>query len=160
MHTTVPKYSLPEIERRWLVNAAALPPLQPLPWRWIEDKYIHGGRLRLRKMASVTGETVYKFGKKYESPVGQPEQIVNIYLTAEEFEILALLPGREARKKRYSVEGGCLDIYEMPQSIPPVFEMEFRTTDAAEIYTPPPFVGGEITGHAKYSGFSLAGTAA
>ena len=86
-------------------------------------------------MASTTGEAVYKLGKKYESPVGQPEQVVNIYLTAEEFEILAALPGRESRKKRYAVEGGCLDIYVQPPSSPPVFELEFRTVDAAEILT-------------------------
>ena len=44
----LPKYALWEIERRFLVDPAKLPALDPASERRIKDLYLDGGRLRLR----------------------------------------------------------------------------------------------------------------
>lgn len=48
-----PKYSSPEIERRWLVREECLPETGTARRRHIEDKYIDGGRLRLGHRTST-----------------------------------------------------------------------------------------------------------
>jgi CYTH domain-containing protein len=151
-----PKYALPEIERRWLVDRSALPSLDACARRRIEDKYLHGGRLRLRKIIPPVAEPIYKLGKKYPSPAGMREHVVNVYLSAEEFDLLFALPGRVARKTRYTVERGSVDVYEHPASSPTIFEAEFASEEDAASYRPPSFAGEEITGDARYSGFALA----
>jgi CYTH domain-containing protein len=157
MSPTPPKYSLPEIERRWLVDRTLVPALDELPWRQIDDKYIERGRLRLRTMRSSDGDVIYKFGKKYPSPAGKFEQIVNIYLTPAEFDVLSNLPGVSVTKRRYLIQGGALDVYaDSPQS-PLIFEREFASAAEAAAFTPPNFVTLEVTGNSQYSGFALAG---
>ena len=49
----LPKYALWEIERRFLVDPAKLPALDPASERRIEDLYLDGGRLRLRAVAWI-----------------------------------------------------------------------------------------------------------
>jgi len=147
----VPKYSLPEFERRWLVPDASLLDLSACRVRRIEDKYLDGGRLRLRAVSEDGVGIVYKLGKKYES-----KQVVSVYLSREEYGSLLVLPGAVARKMRYSVAGGALDVYEYPLGGLLVFEIEFESAEGMAEYVPPAFVGEEITANAKYSGFALA----
>ena len=156
MTNEIPKYSLPEIERRWLVDVDLLPTLTGIPFRQIEDKYLHQGRLRLRKVETPGSETVFKLGKKYPSPSGSPENVVSVYLSAAEFDALNALPGRIARKRRRSVLGGALDLYEHPSGCVTIFEVEFPTITACRTYRPPPFATEEVTGNARYTGFALA----
>ena len=47
MAVKLPKYAHWVAERRFVVDAARLPPLDPASARTIEDLYIDGGRLRL-----------------------------------------------------------------------------------------------------------------
>jgi CYTH domain-containing protein len=81
---------------------------------------------------------------------------VSVYLTNDEHESLRVLPGTEVRKDRYSAAGGSLDIYDFPKQRLVVFEVEFESEEAAIAFSPPPFVGEEITRDADYSGFALA----
>ena len=55
-----PPYTKPEIERRWLVPAESLLGSSPERVRVIDDHYIHGTRLRLRKVTESGQCTVYK----------------------------------------------------------------------------------------------------
>lgn len=150
------KYSLPEIERRWLVPADRLPDLSAAHRREIEDKYIQGGRLRLRAVTAENSETVFKLGKKYPRVGVEAEQVVSVYLTKEEYEALHKLPGAMARKTRYAWEGGALDVYEHPAARPSIFEVEFQSATEAAAYAPPRFVGEEVTFNAGYTGHALA----
>lgn len=150
------KYSLPEIERRWLVPVEQLPSLSTARRREIQDKYIHGGRLRLRAVREENRSAIFKLGKKYSRVGAEPEHVVSVYLSSEEYEVLQELPGAVAEKSRYSIEGGALDIYEHPHASPSVFEMEFASEAEAAAYSPPAFVGEEITFNAKYTGYALA----
>jgi hypothetical protein len=55
-----PKYSMPEVERRWLVDAAKIGGLSKETYRLIEDVYIKNSHLRLRKMTAPDGTTLFK----------------------------------------------------------------------------------------------------
>lgn len=133
-----------------------MPVLSSVPRRIIEDKYIHGGRLRLRAVFAAGAEPIYKLGKKYGRDGLNPEEVVSVYLTEHEYESLLALPGATLRKARYSVEGGALDVLEHPCPAFTIFEVEFSSQSAASAYIPPPFVGKEVTFNASYSGYSLA----
>ena len=53
----LPKYAHWVAERRFVVDASRLPPLDLSAARTIEDLYIDGGRLRLRRIThAATGE--------------------------------------------------------------------------------------------------------
>ena len=141
--TSVPKYSAMEIERRWLVDLSRVGDLDPGSSRRIEDLYIEGSRLRLRKVTEPDGRCVFKFGKKYGKLSTASEPVTNLYLTEEEHDRLSRLPGSATLKRRYAVAGGVLDIYE--RSDVAVFEIEFDDEASAWSYRPPHFVTQEIT---------------
>jgi CYTH domain-containing protein len=150
------KYSHPEIERRWLVREDKLPPLSTALRREIEDRYIHGGRLRLRAVRAEGVDPIFKLGKKYVRIDAEPEDVVSIYLSEQEYELLQMLPGAIVRKARYSIEGGSLDVYETPPSSPIIFSIEFKSQADATKYSPPSFVGEEVTFDARYTGHAFA----
>ncbi|HKE49757.1 MAG TPA: hypothetical protein VKB52_16955 [Rhodanobacteraceae bacterium] len=151
-----PKYARPEIERRWLVAREALPDLARLPVRRIEDRYLSGGHLRLRIVIDGDGARICKLGKKYDAVAKGEMPIVSIYLSDEEADALGTLPCRTARKNRYALRDGSLDVYVDPPHPFAVFEIEFDDATAAAAFVPPPFAGREITGDADFSGFALA----
>ena len=153
----LPKYSVAEIERRWIAELAQVGPLDAFSRREIEDKYLTGTRIRLRKVCA-TAETaaIFKLGKKYGKGNTFSEQVVSIYLTEDEFNTMSTMPGTTATKTRYTIAGGALDVYHHPRSGFAVFEMEFETESAALHYTPPSFACQEITHDQAYSGFTLS----
>ena len=151
-----PKYALMEIERRWLVDPAAVGDLADVPYRLVEDLYVSGSRLRLRKTTEPSGSAVFKFGKKYGKRSVLSEPITNLYLTQAEHRQLSGLAGFAASKRRYSIAGGSLDVYQRADSQLIIFELEFDDEAAAQRYVPPPFVTREITDDPAFSGYSLA----
>lgn len=132
-----PKYSLLEIERRWSVDSTLLPPLEGMPFLEIEDRYLAGTRMRLRRVTGSQGPSVYKLCKKYGPTAPWVEPITNLYLTEREYEVLRDLHAKVVRKRRYRVEGGSLDIFEDGRA--PVFEIEFDSEGEARMYSPPGF---------------------
>ncbi len=149
-----PKYSLPEIERRWTVDDRVLSDIGSQPKVIIIDKYLSGTRLRLRSMDGGSG-VKYKLGKKYGDNRNYSESITNIYLSSEEYELLRQSTGVEVTKTRYRIAGGSLDIYTDDQR-PIIFSVEFRSEAEAMIYQPPEFVLDEVTDNQAYSGYVLA----
>jgi CYTH domain-containing protein len=152
-----PKYSLAEIERRWLLTLAEAGPLDGYPCSLIEDRYLAGTSLRLRKVVGVGGVPVLKFCKKYGRGTGLAEPITNLYLSQAEYDILSQLGGMPVRKRRYAVDGGALDVYESPHAGLALFSVEFASEAAALAYTPPHFVRAEVTHDPRYTGAALAG---
>ena len=153
-----PKYSLPEIERRWLVPAAFLDGLAGQPHRVIEDVYIERTRLRLRAIHEPDGRVAYKLCKKYGRSDSLAQPITNIYLSGDEYLALLALGGSRVRKQRYAVADGAIDVYLSPVPLG-IFEIEFPSEQAAAAYVPPRFVGREVTDDMDYSGASLARSA-
>lgn len=151
-----PKYSIAEVERKWLVESAALGSLEGKPYFEIEDLYIAGTLLRIRKMERAGSPAVFKLCKKYGKASALSEPVTNLYLSENEYRLLvSQLGGNALRKRRYSVAGGALDIY--PDSrLGAIFEIEFQSEAEAERYVPPPFARQEVTGNEAYSGAALA----
>jgi hypothetical protein len=75
----LPKYALPEIERRWRVHEDRLPPLTQCRTRRIEDKYMEGGHLRLRKVLEDGQGPIFKLGKKYPPAPGWPAASIELH---------------------------------------------------------------------------------
>lgn len=149
-----PKYANAEIERRWLVDLQAVGPLEAVAFRDIEDLYLPGTGLRLRKMEQPSGKAVYKFCKKYGKASALSEPITNLYLSEAEYGLLAQISGHLLRKRRYAVAGGALDLYGQGEFA--VFEVEFKSEAEAVQYIPPSFVREEVTDNAFFSGAQLA----
>jgi CYTH domain-containing protein len=82
--------------------------------------------------------------------------VVSVYLSEHEASALCVLAGRLARKQRYALPLGALDLYVLPKHPFAVFEVESTTTSESAAFVPPSFVGEEFTGNAAYSGFALA----
>lgn len=157
---TLPKYAKLENERRFLVDAAALPDLAGLPFRRIEDRYITGTRLRLRSMTdSVTGARELKFCKKYEGedPVSGP--ITNLYLSEAEYAVLAALPARTIAKRRYRLDHGCrgfgVDVFEGELAGLMLCEAEAETREAIVALAFPPWAAREVTADRFFTGGNL-----
>ena len=150
------KYSLPEIERRWLVDLEAIGSLEGVGFTVIEDTYFPETRLRLRKMTAFDGICQYKLCKKYGKQSELTEPITNLYLTEGEYTLLAKLPGKRIRKCRYKLATGSLDIFEIPADAPAVFEKEFPSEEDAMAYTPPAFVLTEVTPDSEHTCANLA----
>ena len=152
----VPKYAAIEIERRWLVDLKGAGDLSNVPYREIEDLYLSSSRLRLRKVSAPGTSTIFKFGKKYGKRTAVSEPVTNLYLTETEYLQLSPLPGTRTLKRRYSIAGGALDVYQRPREGLAVFEAEFDHEASAQAYEPPPFVTREITGESSFTGVSLS----
>jgi CYTH domain-containing protein len=97
-----PRYARIEWERRWLVDTARRPSLDGRSATLIEDRYIDGTRLRLRRMARpAIGEVIWKLTKKYECHDPSARPIVTSYLTEAEYRVLRALPAHVLSKSRY-----------------------------------------------------------
>ncbi len=153
---TVPRYSIAEIERRWLVDPSTVGDLSGVPYRVYEDLYLTELRLRLRKIVEPGGNVLYKLGKKYGKRSRLSEPVTTLYLDEREYHRLSSLEGSFSCKRRYSVAGGSLDVYEQPAVGFLIFEREFDSEEAAEGFVPPLFAGREVTGEPEYTGFRIA----
>ena len=158
-----PKYALLENERRFLVAKA--PVLATAHVRLIEDLYLEGGRLRLRKVTHFDGAaTEFKLCKKYPSADPTSGAIVNIYLTAEEHASLADLPGRPLRKRRHRVAHGGrtfgVDVFEGALAGLVTCEAEADSAEAIAMLAFPPWATHEVTADPFFTGGHLSGLAA
>lgn len=95
------KYAHIEQERRYLVleNGSYPDPIRQLS---IRDLYFTGTNLRLRRVDEVGNPTVFKFGQKIRVGNDFKFQIAHttMYISSDEFELLASLPARTLEKKR------------------------------------------------------------
>lgn len=161
MDGSVPKYAQIEIEWRMLVRAELLPDLRDLPCKYIEDRYLDAGRLRLRKITSGGAtESTFKLCKKYGKTGAYEEPIVNIYLTSEEYDSLRHLPGSDIVKHRYSYEfqGRHFSIDEHVGALAGLYLCEYEATSAAVLDNIifPPFAIENVTADDRYFGANLA----
>lgn len=131
----------------------------------IEDRYLTGTRLRLRRMTPL-GDGVggrpatWKLGQKVRPPGREPGLVLHttMYLTADEHARLLGLPGADVRKvRRVVLFGGRhfgVDVFEGRHAGLTLVEIE--VPDGGEDVTPPPFAGPEVTGDERWTGGWLA----
>ena len=161
--TGEPKYARLELERRWLVDRAERPRLDGAFTTLIEDRYIDGTRMRLRRMSRPDlGETKWKLTKKYECDDPSARPIVTSYLTHSEYRLLRALPARELVKLRHHLEldglWWSLDVFEGALAGLEVLEIEASDTGALAALVPPVWTTKEITHDPRYQCGSLAQT--
>lgn len=156
MATKLPKYAHWVAERRFLVDPAAMPKLDEAQARRIEDLYINAGRLRLRAITHPSGEREFKLAKKYapETPLIGP--MTNLYLDADEYAVLAKLPGARIAKRRHKVGAFVVDVFEGPLEGLITAECEATNRMAAMAVEIPVWCVREVTTELAYTGGALA----
>ena len=148
-----PKYARFELERRWLVDPAARPSVEGMDFTLIEDRYLDGTRMRLRRMTRTAG-AVLKLTKKYDTERPEARPIVTAYLTAAEYALFAALPAHALRKRRYHfpVDGRywSFDLFEGPLAGLELVEVEAPDEAALAALVPPPWAAKEVTHDPRY----------
>jgi len=157
MPVKLPKYAHWVAERRFLVDPANMPSLDEAGARRIEDLYIDGGRLRLRRITHLaTGEQEFKLAKKYapDNPLIGP--MTNLYLSGDEYAVMAKLPGQRISKRRHKVGGFVVDVFEGPHEGLVTAECEATNRMAAMKVDIPGWCVREVTSDLIYTGGELA----
>lgn len=146
------KYARPECERRWLLGAL---PSSARDRRRIEDRYLEGTTLRLRRVDDGVA-VVFKLGQKVRPVAMDPYvvHITNMYLTAEEYERLATLPAASLVKTRRLVrhQGATFAVDEFEG---PLTGLLLAETEDAPLGLPD-WLGLEVTHDDRFSGGALA----
>jgi len=131
----------------------------------IEDRYLDGTRLRLRRMTELeaddrpaTGEPTYKLAQKIPAPDGSPGLITNLYLSKPEYDVLAEVPARVLRKIRLSIPPLGVDVFEGELQGVFIGEAEFESADEAEAFAPPAGSAAEVTRDIRFTGGRLMST--
>jgi adenylate cyclase len=147
-----------EIERKFLV-AEPPPGVERWPSTAIEQGYLaldeDGTEVRVRRRDRRTWLTV-------KSGAGRVRVEEEIEIEPERFERLwALTEGRRLEKTRYEIDAGDglvleLDVYEGALEGLVVVEVEFDSEEAAEAFTPPEWVGADVTEDGRYKNQRLA----
>ncbi len=155
----IPKYAKLEIERRFLVNPETAPDLAGLPFRWIEDRYLDGTRLRLRAITDgATGERDLKFCKKYDGGEPPAGAVVNTYLSEAEYAALAVVPAAVVVKRRYRVDERLfgLDVFEGALAGLMMCEAEAESMAAVQALAFPAWTHRDVTADPFFTGGALA----
>lgn len=152
------KYARPERERRFLVRDA-VPGGEAA--RLIEDRYLEGTSLRLRR---VTDDqlVVHKLTQKVRPRQDDPSEVLvtNMYLTEDEFLRLSGLPGRALVKTRVVVRTAShpFAVDEFAGPLEGLRLAEVEVDDLADPVDLPLWLGEDVTGDDRFSGGQLAFT--
>lgn len=123
----------------------------------IEDLYLPGTGLRLRKVTAPDGTIVFKLGKKYPGSGLSSRPMANIYLDAAEHAVLAALPAAPLAKRRYDMgDGFAIDVFDGP--LTGLVLAEVSADEEAELaaIAVPSWCVAEVTEDPAYSGGTLA----
>ncbi|MFJ9371613.1 hypothetical protein ACIRRA_45525 [Nocardia sp. NPDC101769] len=150
------KYAKIETERRFLLQQMPTDTSAP---RLIEDRYIAGTRLRLRRV-EVGSQVVYKFCQKVRPDENGPSTvaITNIYLDEAEYKTLRQLPAATLRKTRrvWQVGHHTFVVDEFHDDLAGLLLAEIELPDPSfELPLPAP-IGNEVTMDERFSGGYLA----
>jgi len=151
------KYARIERERRFVL--AQFPGnVTIVRSRYILDHYIEGTALRLRKQSYNDGLTTFKLTQKLPQRGSGAQQgfITSMYLSQEEFDVLAQLPSKKLTKDRFSVPPFGIDVFDGQLQGLILAEAEFDSEEGAEALTVPSFASGEVSTDDRFSGGRLA----
>jgi len=150
------KYARIERERRFLLDR--LPSeISAVRTRRITDHYIVGTTLRLREQSEESSPTIFKLTQKVPARASGAQEglITSMYLTREEFCVLAQLPAKKLSKTRHSVPPFGIDIFEGALEGLLLAEAEFDSAAAADALRLPSFVGAEVSADNRFTGGRL-----
>ena len=152
------KYAVVERERRWLLQA--VPPTAG-EVVLVEDWYVHGTRLRLRRVTSADGTVERKLGHKVRVGDGGPAEVActSLYLDDAEWDLLAGLPSDRLTKRRTrGAHGGALvAVDEFVGDLAGLVLGEIDRRDGPEVEPPVEWrVVREVTDEEAFTGAALA----
>jgi hypothetical protein len=152
------KYAHIERERRFLL--VALPSGRPTHRDLIEDRYLRGTRIRLRRMTELepAGGVTYKLTQKIPTATGTPGLITTLYLSAEEYAALEGLAADTLRKVRSSFPPLGVDTYDGPLRGLILAEVEFEDSRDEASFPPPPEAVADVTADVRFTGGRLVTT--
>jgi CYTH domain-containing protein len=150
------KYARIERERRFLLRHFPAD-VTVTRTRRITDRYIEGTSLRLREQQDDDSSILFKLTKKISVPGPGAQQglTTNIYLTHEEFCLLAQLPAKTLSKTRYSVPPLGIDVFKGALEGLILAEAEFDSPEAAGALLLPFFVVRDVSTDSRFTGGCL-----
>jgi CYTH domain-containing protein len=149
-------YARLEREQRWLLSGLPDDPVDPVD---IQDRYLTGSTLRLRRMSSESG-TVYKLGQKVRTDPDSPARasLTNIYLSEHEFELFGQLGGASLHKTRWKWPTGAhllsVDVFQDNLDGLILAEVELREHDP--LLPAPGLAVVDVSDEDRFSGGCLA----
>lgn len=153
------KYARVELERRFLLREP--PPGEVVRRVRIEDRYLAGTRLRLRRATDLaTGTVERKLTQKIPAPGGGPGLITTIYLADAEYEVLRSAAAATLSKVRASVPPFGVDTFDGALAGLVLAEVEFEHLEAQAAFVAPSWLGLEVTLDPRFTGGQLASTSA
>ena len=150
------KYARVEVERRFLL--AGVPEVaEVLAVHEIDDRYLNGTRLRLRRMARVGGPTQLKLTQKVPDADGHGRQgeLTTLYLSEAEHAALARMPAAALSKSRLSIAPYGVDVFHGALAGLFLAEAEFAAAEAAAALEPAAFCRAEVTADRRFTGGEL-----
>jgi len=155
-----PEYRSIERERRWICRQ--VPHARIAQTEAITDLYVTGTRLRLREARPIDGGAPrLRFSRKANIDA-QTRLITSIYLSEEEFAVLAVsLKGSRIRKFRHRLhrlDGAVMAVDEFQDALAGLVlaEAELQTADALAAFPMPDFAVREVTDDPRFTGGSLS----
>jgi CYTH domain-containing protein len=150
------KYARIERERRFLVDQFPRD-ANVIRIRRITDHYIDGTVLRLREQSDDGCATIFKLTQKVQERASGAQQgfVTSMYLTKEDFSVLAQLSARKLSKTRYSVPPFGIDVFEGALQGLVLAEAEFDSPAAADALTLPSFIFREVSADNRFTGGQL-----
>lgn len=150
------RYARPERERRFLVGPSV--PAGDAA-RLIEDRYLEGTSLRLRRVTS-DGRSVHKLTQKVRTSQDDPAEVLitNLYLSSDEHQRLSALPGCVLVKSRTVVATATHQfvVDEFHGQLQDLRLAEVEVEDLAAPLDLPDWAGAEVTHDDRYSGGCLS----
>ncbi|MAT99057.1 MAG: hypothetical protein CL608_18075 [Anaerolineaceae bacterium] len=156
------KYAQFELERRWLLDTLPGSLQNSQDYQVIEDRYITGTPLRLRRMTNASGQvTARKLTQKYQADdqTAYATTITNFYLDEASYALLETLPAQILVKKRYKLVDGRFQ-FSIDQFSGPLAGLilaEIEQPDLASLMTipQPAFALREVTEDSRFTGGAL-----
>lgn len=155
-----PAYTAVERERRWLCRQ--VPHELVVRTETIVDLYVTGTRLRLREARPLNGDPPRLRLTRKGDVDARTHLVTSIYLTEEEFALLArVLPGDSLYKRRHRLKpmpGIVMSVDEFQGALAglTMVEAEFETDELMASFAAPDFALREVTDDPRYAGVSLA----
>jgi CYTH domain-containing protein len=150
------KYARIERERRFLLAAV---PVEPAIRRAIiEDRYLRGTRLRLRRSTNVDdpNDVIFKLTQKIPAANAAPGLITTVYLSRAEYDVLAGIAADPIRKVRSSIPPLGVDVFEGPLTGLVLAEAEFEDDAGRHAFEIPGDAVAEVTSDIRFTGRALA----
>jgi CYTH domain-containing protein len=155
------KYALVERERRFLLQA--VPRGTPIARVLIEDRYLVGTRMRLRRMTDLEApeeRAIYKLTQKIPTATGNPGLITTMYLSSAEYAALLDVAAHILRKIRSYFPTMGVDVFEGPLHGLVLAEAEFVSAAEQANFPLPASAVAEVTEDVRFTGGVLVTQAA